>query len=283
MGVGHDDTRLRVSIAVVVAGFALAACHHDASSDEGPTEAAPHANVSPPSSVPSPADATAQEMRRMVLAWSEALDRHDTAALSRFYGEQVLYYGRELPKAAVLRAKQAAFRAETTFHQQVMGDIDITQTENSAIAGFLKRSGAAGRARDVRAKLVIRASGASAPLIVEETDAVTESNRGETRRTECEVAAARAVNDLPEVKRMVVSETRAADESGGRAHYGSVGPIDDPTGGFSVGLGIHTDERFEAAVWYAVDRSGLLSVSVLGSDVTLAPDVLRAVQKACPR
>jgi hypothetical protein len=112
-------------------------------------------------------------------------------------------------------------------------------------------------------------------------EAATKRRRGAAGRSACEAAAARAVNALPEIKKATARAMDDARASGGRAHFGGVGPIDDPDDGFTVGIGTHTNERFEAAAWYSVDGSGHLSVTVLGADLLLDADVLRRVERAC--
>lgn len=101
------------------------------------------------------------------------------------------------------------------------------------------------------------------------------------RRPGCEGVAARAVNSLPEVKRATARAMEDARKSGGRTHFGGVGPIDDPDDGFTAGIGGHTDERFEAVVWYTVDGAGHLSVTVNGEEQQVGPDTLRKVEQAC--
>ncbi len=113
------------------------------------------------------------------------------------------------------------------------------------------------------------------------TESATTALRRAARRSACEAVAAGAVNSLPEVKTATASAIDDARTSRGRTHFGGVGPIDDPDNGFTVGIGNHTDERFEAAVWYTVDREGHLSVTVLGADEQVGPDVLRRVEQAC--
>jgi hypothetical protein len=231
-------------------------------------------------------DAAVQDVRPILLAWNDALDHHDPAALEQVYAERVRYYGQELPKSAVLQSKSAAFRVQSTFHQQIVGEVAVMPRDDGArVATFLKRSGPAGKTQEIRAKIVLARRGEAGELrIVEETDDVTESANAARRRADCEAAASRAVNDLPEVKRAVAEAMRGADESDGRARFGGVGPIDDDDlGSFTVGIGIHTDERYEAEVWYSVDRTGHLSVTSLGSEVAVSEKALRAVEAACKR
>ena len=108
-----------------------------------------------------------------------------------------------------------------------------------------------------------------------------DARRTAARRSGCQAIAAHAVNSLPEVKRASARAIEDARRSGGRTFFGGVGPIDDPDDGFTAGIGNHTDERFEAVVWYTVDRAGHLSVTVDGEDQQVGPDTLRKVEQAC--
>jgi hypothetical protein len=111
--------------------------------------------------------------------------------------------------------------------------------------------------------------------------ASTAHERAESGRADCEATAARVVNGLPEVKRMVASAIRAAGEDDGGARFGGVGPLEDGEGGFASSLGIQSDERFEAQVWWSVDRAGHMSMTILGSDFAVPTPALREVERAC--
>ena len=97
----------------------------------------------------------------------------------------------------------------------------------------------------------------------------------------CAEKAAAVVDALPEVKRAEASASAETETSDGGKRLGGVGPNEDGEGGFRVATGIHTDERFEERVGYAVDRKGHLTVWVLGSVVTLSADALKSVAEAC--
>jgi hypothetical protein len=276
-----QDGRFRGSMAIAALVLAMAGCRSDSATRAALPETSTSVEASSPSSRPTPLDRVAEEARRVVLAWNQALDERNPDALQPLYGEHVRYYGRDLTGSAVVGAKRVALHADTTFHQRVVGEIVVIPGEDVATAGFLKRSGPAGDLRDVHARLVMQRSDGGALLIVEETDDVTEKAKLDSTPIECERAAARVVDDLPDVKQAVASAILAGEQSGGQAHYGRVGPIDDENDGFSVGVGLHTDQRFEAEVWYSVDRSGRLSVTVLGADVAIPPSSLRTVATAC--
>ena len=255
--------------------LALAGCrHHEPPSsiaDSGVTVPAPAAST----------PATAGEARRAVIAWNDALTQHDVDALSALYDDSVRYYGRVLPKAAVLRAKRAAFIATSTFRQEIVGEVRVDRDGDMFVASFVKRSGAAGTLGEARAKVVLRYVDAGGVVVVEETDEATERRHATSSRDACEKVAERVVNDQPQVKRAVASAEAAAAASHDRAHFGGVGPIDDDEGGFSAGIGIHTGERFEQPIAYQVDRAGQLSVSVYGEDLALPPSALREVARVC--
>jgi hypothetical protein len=271
----------RGSVPIAALILMAAGCHRDSPTRATLPETSATVEASSPSPRSPPADSVVDEARRVVLAWNEALDARDPEALLLLYGDQVRYYGRDLPRAAVVHAKRVALQADATFHQRIVGEIQVIPGEDGATTGFLKRSGPASHLRDVHAKLVMQRNDGGPLLIVEETDDFTEKAKLSSAPTDCETAAAQAVDELPDVKRAVASAILAAEQSGGRASYGGVGPVDDENGGFSAGLGIHTDQRFEAEVWYSVDRAGRLSVTVLGTDVAIPPKSLRTVATAC--
>jgi hypothetical protein len=145
----------RVLLATACAAAVTAACRDKPSpsgSSIDPSPAPTAAPSSPASSVP---DSVA---RRAVQAWSDALDGHDVDALPGLYAEQVRFYGRWLPRSAVVAAKRAALSAQSTFRQQVVGEITLTLHDDVVTAEFLKRSGVNGKPRDVRARLGLRKS-----------------------------------------------------------------------------------------------------------------------------
>lgn len=150
-----------------------AACHPKPSPPPSTTESGPAATVASSS----PAAATPEPpARRVIQAWSDALDRHDVDALRGLYAEQVRFYGRWLPRSAVVASKRAALSGKSTFRQQLVGDIAMTSHDDVVTAIFLKRSGVEGKQRDVRARLGLRKNDGGGLLIAEETDDVTEKS-----------------------------------------------------------------------------------------------------------
>jgi hypothetical protein len=266
--------RAVAALALLVSG----GCHRDALPTQGTPETSVAAGAS---TAPATSLSPTEDARRIVSEWSDAIDRHDLGALEGLYAEQVRFYGKELSRSAVLQSKKAALTTDA-FRQQIVGDIEVTPREDGRIvAGFVKRSGVNGKTSDIRAKLVVGDRDGAALAIVEETDEVTEQRETETPRATCAATAERVVNALPDVKRALKSAKDAADRSQDRAHFGGLGPLDDDQGGFTMELGVHTAERFEAYVFYAVDRAGHLSVTVSGSDEVIPPAARSAVERAC--
>ena len=225
----------------------------------------------------SPAEA---EARSVVAKWSEALDRHDAVPLTSFYADRVKFYGQDISRELVVSNKRRALPAASTFHQEIVGKIALEATAEGFRATFLKRSGPRGELRDVQATLgLARANGSF--VIVEETDEVTERRLAGQRDGRCSTAASKAVASLPEVKREMDEVRKRTAASDGAARQGGVGPLPNDDGSFSMGLGVHTDERFEAIVWYTVGAGGDLTVTVMGADVMVPPGALKAVRDAC--
>jgi hypothetical protein len=254
-------------------------CHRDRSNPAGQAESPATLEAATPPSISVPG----QEASRLATTWNDALDRHNVTALEGLYDAHVRFYGRDLPRSAVLSTKRAALGPQSDFHQQILGDIAVSPNDDGSwSATFLKRSGSAGKTRDVRAKLVLRQREGGAMVIVEETDGLTEARKAEGERSApCVTVAAQVVNDLPEVKREVARMVRVPEKSGGRAHFGGIGPTEDGQDGFTVGIGLHTDERFEGEIWYSVDAEGHVGVTVAGEDLALPTAAKRKVEEAC--
>jgi hypothetical protein len=222
------------------------------------------------------------EERRLVGAWNDALNRHDTKALESLYADRVSFYGERRSKADVVRAKQAAFRAERDFQQQIPGFIDVTRgVGDYSVARFSKRSGRPDHLRETKAKLVL-GRGDGGPLrIFEEAD----EKAAEKQQAACETTAAEVVNALPQVKRRLAEAWARVDASNGKLRAGGLGPQDlDSPEEFSASIGIHGDESFETVVWYRVDREGRMTVGLEDQGtIDLPPAALRRVARDCRR
>jgi hypothetical protein len=261
-------------LAILLASLAamLAGC----SRKPPPAASAPDAAEASPKAVADPAE----NARRVVGLWTDAENRHDAAALAALYDEHVRSYGHDAAKTRVLRDKSAALAKVPTFHQEIVGPIAVQADGARLIASFIKRSGPAAKLRDVGAKLVLVLHD-PLPLIVEETDDPSEEPAAQRRREECEAVAAEVVNELPEVKKRIAALNVAIDQADSGAAFGGIGPTDDGAGGFQVGIGVHTAERFEETIGYQVDSSGWLAVSAGGAPIALPTKARAAIRHAC--
>ncbi len=242
-----------------------------------------------------------------VLAWSRALNDHKVAGLDDLYSSEICFYGRLLSKSMVLGSKQGALNANKAFHQEIVGSVKLEYwaPDRSMIATFLKRSGTQGQLHDVRARLVLqnfsRESGCEdAPwLIVSENDdvgpspgAARELCEAEAQRVlpeadaRCEEVAAKAVNDLREVKRAMARvhvEVDARSKHEPNIGVGGFGPQGNGDCSFTVVTGITTAKRLESAVSYTVDRkTGFVDIWIVDdSPPHLSDSAKRAVEAVC--
>jgi hypothetical protein len=260
---------------LAIAAFVASACSKSAPPAAADASAA---STSAASIASAPAEggasATEEAARQVVVAWSDALDRHDATALDQLYAPRVAFYGRDLPHGAVIDIKKRALRATPTFRQSIVGPISIVKEGDALTATFVKRSGGPPM-RDVKARVVI-ANG----HVKEESDEATDKRTNSARGAACESAASNAVATIPRVKKLLDDDRKqlASDPEG---RMGGVGPIPNDDGGFSASLGVHHADRYEAQVWYTVDRAGKLTVTVLGEDVPVPPLSLASIERAC--
>lgn len=233
-------------------------------------------DAAPPPATPiastRPVDASDQA-RSTVLKWCDALDRHDLAALESVYAPTIDLYGNTVARAAAIDAKKRAFAAAPTFRQSIVGSIALTPDGEAWVATFTKRSGPAASQKDASAKVVV-ASGA----VTVETDAPSEKKAA--AESSCESVAGKAVQDLPQVKKLLDDTKKALGKD---EHLGGMGPDPEPGGGFSASIGVHHPDRFESQVVYAVDAKGKLTVMVVGEDVAVPPEAAERLAKACAK
>ena len=271
---------LRTALAaVMVAALPSASCRPvpaaglDASAAaSGGADAASASLLVPDASSSSPEEGA----RKIVAAWSDALDRHDLAALDRLYAPRVKFYGKDAPKSAVVDAKRRALGPASTFHQSIVGAIDVIRDGDAFAATFLKRSGGS-RVSDVKARIVVVDH-----LVREESDAPSDTReKREGRGSGCEATASAAVSGLPRVKKVLDDDARELEGKNDGRSMGGLGPIPDDEGGFSASLGVHHSDRYEAQVSYTVDRAGRLSVTIRGEDLPVSSATRSAVERAC--
>lgn len=202
-----------------------------------------------------PALSPDDDVRRVVRAWSDALDRHDVDALGALYADNVFFYTSVRTKAQVLAAKKSALGSTSTFHQQIVGDVAVTNGR----ATFTKRSGNGTKLASSDAVLVV----AGSPLVItEERDAPQPRDVGS-----CEAAVMGVVEAIPAVKK----ELEAIQKNVAKApdlHMGGIGPEREDDGTIDGQLGVHHPDRFESVVQFSYSAKGALSVSLMGDEYT---------------
>jgi hypothetical protein len=158
------DAVRRVAFALLV----LASCKRataDATADAGtPRIAAPlPKDTTPPAAAP-----IEVRIREAVRDWNAAHAKRDAHALGPLYADKLSHYGKEMPRAEVVKAKEAAFAAAPDFTQSI-GKIDIEDGLNpdERLARFIKTVTQKGKTKDYPAFL--RFSG---DRIIEENDDV---------------------------------------------------------------------------------------------------------------
>lgn len=240
----------------------------------------PSAPLPAASSSAGPTDHAEDPAVAVVRAWDTALDKHDLAALDRIYADRVVFYGRRLAKTAVIAAKRAAFAKQSTYTQQIIGDIALAPGDDGRVsATFLKRTGDANAFRVLTAKLFLTL-GPQGYRVAEETDEASPTSAGAVP-PDCEAKTNEVVAALPQVRRATDAAMKEADQSDGGVNFGGVGPNDDGEGGFVESTGLHRDDRFDSRIVTSVTRSGALTVTVLGEDVPIPAASLQAVRRAC--
>jgi hypothetical protein len=279
----------RVLLSIACVGIALfaGACRPNAgTSANAGADAGADANANANANANADADGSStstREARKVVLAWNSALDKHDVVALAPLYAPRVKFYGAgEVTRSALIEGKKRALGKGSTFHQQIVSDLDIARSDDDSFdVRFTKRSGAP-TLSDVRARLVLARGDAGSLLIVEETDEPSDDRAKKRAARGCAEIAADVVNALPKVKKLLDDTAKELPKYPDR-HMGGVGPLDEDDGGFSVGLGVHQPERYEALVWYTVKRDGSITVSAMGDDVDVPAAQKTEVTRACKR
>ena len=223
------------------------------------------------------------DARRVVRAWSDALDRHDVEALRPLYADKVVYYTAQRTKAQVLGWKKNALGPTSTFHQQITSDIDITDGDGGTkIAMFTKRSGNGTKLGKTKAELILGGS----PLVINaELDAPK-------RADDCEAAVMSAFNALPAVQKAMDDVRKELPKYPDRTE-GGVGPMHEDDGTISGMLGVFQPERFETIAGFSYAPSGVLEVTVMGDSFTsnaaaasdkahlIAPSTMAKIKTAC--
>jgi hypothetical protein len=211
------------------------------------------------------AGAPMSEAEALVRKWSDALDKHDVAALDALYTDPVFFYTGPLPKKQVLLAKKSALGPKSTFHQKIMGAIDINQTDVGYRAAFTKQSGSDGKMGETKAMLVlIRVADAGNVLrISEERDAPRAPKS-------CEEVASNVAWAIPAFKDLQTKTEKAIAKTPD-AHEGGIGPETFDDGSVQASWGVHHPDRFERMAGYIAYRTGRLDVDIMADEYTTDP------------
>jgi len=273
---------MRGPLSFAAAVLLLTACKDAAKSSDAVDAGSITVATNPPAASAIAPSTDEDRVRKAVVAWSDALDKHDANALEAMYAPRVGFYGHEVSRSAVMAAKRRALGPTSTFHQSIEGDVSVDAAPTGWRARFSKRSGGAAKSGAVTAQLTFASSDAGSLLISEETDDPTIAREKQRPTGDCQSVASSVVNALPEVQSLLASTQKELSKYPDRS-MGGVGPLDEDDGGFTVGLGVHQPDRYEAQVWYTVTATGKITVTVMGSDVRVPPAGKATIERACKK
>lgn len=216
----------------------------------------------------------ADDVRRVVRAWSDAVDRHDLTSLDRMYDDSVAYAGSwaaKIPKERVLAAKQVQLGSASRFRQTIVDPIEVFSGPIVAArkAVFRLSVSDGGAAHEVVETIGVEKSFVRGRFVItEETDEAAARARV-AWRTACEGASAAAVHALDEVKAFdarAATETTpdAADESKPVLFTGPAEDLDGERFRVTIGYGTSTQLLPKPRVEYSVARkTGRVDVTVV--------------------
>lgn len=206
----------------------------------------------------------------LVRAWSEALDRHDLVALEKLYADEVFFYTAKRSRADVMKAKASALGAGSTFHQTIIGTIEIS--DEGKRATFTKRSGTGPKLASSKAVL---AFGGKPLRITEERDAVKPKGT-------CDEVASRIAWAHPHTKKILAGLEKELAKHPDR-RLGGMGEAALDDGVTSGTIGVHHPDRFESIIFYIVE-DGVLRISSASDEDAFPIKAADAaeIKAACP-
>jgi hypothetical protein len=296
LGVVKGLVRWWLLIGFVTAALACSKSESVGHGSAGKTSASALAPGSPATSAEPASSATPhpQTPHQMVAEWTRALNAADVSGLGRLYADKVRFYGTWLTRDQVLERKRQALAADRSFRQLVLGNPTVSPEGETMRVAFHKRSGPKAALRDVFATLVL--SQGPPLLIQEESDAVTEKRFAPKAQPPPAVDCGGAVWDLvgstPEAQRLFRDIDKNLKEFPPEADLrpGGLGPMTPAENGddtYSLAIGVHHPERFEAYAWFTIDLTGKVTASGLAidaQDATLRPlrQALAQFKRLCP-
>lgn len=248
--------RRSLVVLALFGSLSVGACKSKETTSSAP---APSASVASPATAASSAApaasvaATAEkEAERIVRAWSDALDKHDVAALENVYADNVVFYALgSKPKKTVIAIKKSALGPKSTFHQQIIDKVEVRKSGERYEATFTKRSGNGAKLGDTQALVVL----AGSPL------RITEERDAPRPKTSCEEVANDVAYGCEPVKKAMDAVRKELPKFPDR-HEGGIGPEKFEDGTIQGSFGVHQPERFETIASYTVYPNGRLDVSV---------------------
>jgi len=218
--------------------------------------------------------APAADAKRVVQAWTEALVKHDMAALEKLYAPEVFYYTAPRPRASVLSAKKAVASPGEPYKQEIRGAIEVT--ENGRRATFTRRWGRGYDRVDTRTALVLSGS----PLVItEERDVVRPPGA-------CEDALVSIVGAQPQARAAMARAERAL-ATHPDSHLLENWPERQDDGTTTGAIGIAHPDRFETVVLYnltgAGPGGGELTISAETDMKVSAADIAKARAACLPK
>lgn len=277
----RESAPMRTPSPSTVLALAMVVGCHSRANDHAPAgDAAPSPPVAKAMADAGAQTASKQELaKRIVRSWNDALDRHDIDALGTLYAPTVAFYGTDAPRAAVLAAKKRALGRGSTFEQRIASDLEVADAPGGGVeVTFTKRSGTGGKLVDVRAIIVVAGD---VPAITQERDAASDARAERQRDERCFDAVTGTVSALPAVKR-ILGKVEADLAKFPDHRMGGIGPMRVDDGSVTGALGVHSDERFEAMVWYSVAPDGKLEVTAPEALAVSPADAAR-VKVVCAR
>jgi len=211
---------------------------------------------------------------QVLVAWNDALNRHDIEALARFYGPQVRFYGQSKTSTDVAALKQTALTKQPNFRQRI-DHLRVNRDGARVVIEFEKWSGptlgsqASGRVafETVDGKF----------LIVEETDAPTEQRWGKHRSESCSDVAF----DIAAVQETIIADRERVAREMPNARPGGI-TYEESAKSLDAAVGYFLPERFETRWSVRVEQGVLIIQDTLTQhNLSVTPWQRARVQAAC--
>ena len=211
---------------------------------------------------------------QLLMAWSDALNRHSADELIPFYSAHVVFYGQRKSAAEVVAAKRRAFEQVPSYQQRV-SNVHIEKSPHGFVLRFDKRSGAQLES-NVTARLVLETN-ADRSTISEESDSPTDARFGQTVASTCGDAVFRVVGKQPSIASDIA---RVAREDPG-VNPGGMSYVELPNL-VQASQGYFHEDHYEPR-WWIDAANGVLKLRDAYSDELLpvAPGEAAVIARLC--